>query len=189
MKIILASASPRRKELMDLMEVPYQVIPSQFDEKRDESLEPEKQVEKLAYGKAKDVLDRTTGDRIIIGCDTLVYKDGKFYGKPKTEDVARKMLEELKDAYHEVITGLSIFIVKDDVVQEYISHDTTRIHIKDMSEKEIGQWIATGKALDKAGAYAIQEEFCVFIDRIEGSYFSTIGLPVHQVYDVIKQYC
>lgn len=115
MKIILASASPRRKELMDLMEVPYQVIPSQFDEKRDESLDPEKQVEKLAYGKAKDVLDRTTGDRIIIGCDTLVYKDGKFYGKPKTEDVARKMLEELKDAYHEVITGLSIFIVKDDV--------------------------------------------------------------------------
>ena len=75
MKIILASASPRRKELMDLMEVPYQVIPSQFDEKRDESLEPEKQVEKLAYGKAKDVLDRTTGDRIIIGSDTLVYKD------------------------------------------------------------------------------------------------------------------
>ena len=188
MKVILASASPRRKELMDMMGVDYEVIPSNFEEKRDESLERTKQVELLSYGKAKEVFERTTGNRIVIGSDTLVYSNGKFYGKPKVEEVAKQMLRELSGKTHEVITGLTVFVEKDGKVEETIQHNVTKIHIKDMSEEEIDQWIGTGKALDKAGAYAIQEEFCVFIDFIEGSYYSTIGLPVHQLYDVLKKY-
>lgn len=188
MKVILASASPRRKELMDMIGVSYEVIPSQFEEKRNEDLERTKQVEELAYGKAKEVFQRTTGERIVIGCDTLVYGNGKFYGKPKVDNVARQMLQELNGKEHEVITGLTVLVEKDGKIEEYVSHDVSKIHIKEMSEKEISKWIATGKPLDKAGAYAIQEEFCVFIDKIEGSYFSTIGLPVHQLYDVLKKY-
>lgn len=188
MKVILASASPRRKELMDMMGVSYEVVPSQFEEKRDESLERTKQVENLSYGKAKDVFQRTSGDRIVIGCDTLVYCNGKFYGKPKVEEVARKMLRELSGETHEVITGLTVLVEKDGKIEEYIDHNVTKIHIKDMTDEEINKWVETGKALDKAGAYAIQEEFCVFIDHIDGSYFSTIGLPVHQLYDVLKKY-
>jgi len=188
MKVILASASPRRKELMDKMGVSYEVIPSRFEEKRDESLDRTRQVELLAYGKAKEVFQRTTGDRLVIGCDTLVYGNGKFYGKPKVESVAKQMLQELSGKTHEVITGLTVLVEKDGKTEEYVEHNTTKIHIKDMTDQEIEKWIATGKALDKAGAYAIQEEFCVFIDSIEGSYFSTIGLPVDQLYDVLKKY-
>lgn len=114
MKVILASASPRRKELMDMMGVDYEVIPSNFEEKRDESLERTKQVELLSYGKAKEVFERTTGNRIVIGSDTLVYCNGKFYGKPKVEEVAKQMLRELSGKTHEVITGLTVFVEKTE---------------------------------------------------------------------------
>jgi len=188
MDIILASKSPRRKELMDLLDVSYRVEPSQYEENRDITLPRREQIEKLALGKAKEVFERTSGDRIVIGSDTLVYRDGKFYGKPQTEEKAKEMLKELQGVSHEVMTGLAILVEKDGEYFEHISHDISTIHIKEMSEEEIDKWIKTGEALDKAGAYAIQGKFCVFIDKMEGSYFSTIGLPVHQVYDVIKKY-
>jgi len=123
MDIILASKSPRRKELMDLLDISYRVEPSRYEENRDITLPRREQIEKLALGKAKEVFERTSGNRIVIGSDTLVYRDGKFYGKPQTEEKAKEMLKELQGVSHEVMTGLAILVEKDGVVKS-IDSDT-----------------------------------------------------------------
>lgn len=188
MKIILASKSPRRKELMDLLNVDYDVLVSNADETLEEGLSMEEQSKKLALVKAKAVFEQTSGDRIVIGADTLVYKDNKKYGKPGNAKNAIKMLNELKNATHQVCTGIAILVQKSNNYNEIVDYITTSIHIKDMTDAEIQDWINTGKAFDKAGAYAIQEEFAKFIDRIDGNYSSVVGLPIDKVYDVIKKY-
>lgn len=190
MKIILASASPRRKELLGLITQNFEVIVSGVEENLKEGLEPEEQTMRLAYIKAKDVFDRTTGDRIIIGSDTIVTKNMKIYGKPKDKEDAKKMIKELieGDKIHCVITGLSILIEKNGKYKEYNTYDEVKVFLKDISDKEIEKWIDSGKAMDKAGAYGIQNEFCVFIDKIDGNYTSIVGLPTQKVYDVLKEY-
>lgn len=190
MKIILASASPRRKELLGLITQNFEVIVSGVDEKLKEGLELQEQTMRLAYIKAKDVFDRTTGDRIIIGSDTIVTKNMKIYGKPKDKEDAKKMIKELieGDKIHCVITGLSILIEKNGKYKEYNTYDEVKVFLKDISDKEIEKWIDSGKAMDKAGAYGIQNEFCVFIDKIDGNYTSIVGLPTQKVYDVLKEY-
>lgn len=188
MKIILASKSPRRKELMDLLNVNYEIIVSDADETLENGLTMEEQSKKLAFAKAKAVFDVTQGDRIVIGADTLVYKDDKKYGKPGNAKIAKKMLNELKNTEHQVCTGIAVLVQKDDIYREIIDYSLTSIHIKDMTNEEIDEWIATGKAFDKAGAYAIQDEFAKFIDKIDGNYSSVVGLPIDKVYDVIKKF-
>ncbi len=190
MRIILASGSPRRKELLGMITSNFEVQVSGVDEKLEEGLTPQKQVERLAYIKAKDVFDKTSGDRIVIGSDTVVAKNMKIYGKPTDKADAKKMIKELidGDGVHSVITGLSILIDGNGEIKEYTSHDETKVFLKKMSDKEIEKWVDSGKAMDKAGAYGIQNEFCVFVEKIEGNYNSVVGLPVHMVYDVIKEY-
>ena len=185
-KIILASQSPRRKELLNLMGLKYEVMVSNADETLEEGLSVEEQSKRLGYIKAKDVFDKTKGDRIVIGSDTMVYKDNKIYGKPKDRKDAIKMLLELKDAKHTVITSLAVLIEKNGIYKEYVDYDKTDVYIKDMSQEEIEEWVDTRKPYDLAGGYAIQSEFAVFIDRIEGNFFSVVGLPIHKLYDVIK---
>lgn len=187
MKIILASKSPRRKELLDLLKVKYEIKVSNAEETIEKELKPEEQAKKLAYIKAKTVFDETEGDRIIIGSDTMVVKDGKIYGKPKDKEDALKILKELNGQKHEVITGLAILVQKGNKYQEHITYDKTQVKIKDMSEKEIINWIDTGEAYDKAGAYAIQGEFSIFIEKIDGNYSTVVGLPIHKVYDILKE--
>lgn len=188
MKIILASKSPRRKELMDLLNVNYDVIVSNADETLENGLSMEEQSKKLAYLKAKAVFDETFGDRIVIGADTLVYKDNEKLGKPGSSENAFYMLEKLKNSTHQVCTGIAVLVQKDGVYNEIVDYSTTSIHIKDMSDREIQEWIDTGKAFDKAGAYAIQDEFAKFIDRIDGNYSSVVGLPIDKVYESIKKF-
>ena len=148
----------------------------------------EEQVTHLAYQKAKSVFDITQGDRIVIGSDTMVTKNEKIYGKPKTEEHAKEMLQELTsgDKTHQVLTGLCILIEKNGICQEYKTFDKTTVFLKPMSDEEINKWIATEKAMDKAGAYAIQDEFSVFVEKIEGNYSTVLGLPTHKLYDLIK---
>lgn len=148
----------------------------------------EEQVTHLAYQKAKSVFDITQGDRIVIGSDTMVTKDGKIYGKPQSEEHAKEMLQELTsgDKTHQVLTGLCILIEKNGICQEYKTFDKTAVFLKPMSDEEINKWIATEKAMDKAGAYAIQDEFSVFVEKIEGNYSTVLGLPTHKLYDLIK---
>ena len=116
----------------------------------------------------------------------MVVKDGKTYGKPKDKEDALKILKELNGQKHEVITGLAILVQKGNKYQEHITYDKTQVKIKDMSEKEIINWIDTGEAYDKAGAYAIQGEFSIFIEKIDGNYSTVVGLPIHKVYDILK---
>lgn len=188
MKIILASKSPRRKELMDLLNVNYEVIVSDADETLEDGLSMEEQSKKLALTKAKAVFDETQGDRIVIGADTLVYKGTQKLGKPGNVENAIKMLNELKNSVHQVCTGIAILVQRNNIYSEIVDCSTTSIHIKDMTDSEIKEWIDTGKAFDKAGAYAIQEEFAKFIDRIDGNYTSVVGLPIDKVYDIIKKF-
>lgn len=187
MKIILASKSPRRKELMDMLNLKYEVIVSDADETLEEGLTIEEQAKRLSYIKAKTVFDETTGDRIVIGSDTMVIKDGKIYGKPKHEEDAFKILKELNGTKHQVITGLAILVERNGKYEEHLDYDITEVYFKDMTDTEIKNWIATGKAMDKAGAYAIQGEFCVFIEKINGNYTTVMGLPIHKVYEILKK--
>ena len=188
MKVILASGSPRRKELLKLIVPKFEVITSQIDEQIEEKLTPEEKASKLANMKAKDVFSNTSGDRVVIGSDTMVAKDGKVYGKPKNNENAKQIIKELLrgDKTHEVITGLSVIIEKDSKIKEYNTYDKAKIYLKDMTDDEIEKWINTGKASDKAGAYAIQEEFCVFVEKIDGNYTTIVGLPTHKLYDILK---
>lgn len=186
MKIILASKSPRRKELMNMLNLEYEVIVSEADETLKEGITIEEQAKRLSYIKAKTVFEETLGDRIVIGSDTMVIKDNKIYGKPKDEEEALKILKELNGTKHQVITGLAILVEKDGKYEEYIDYDITEVYFKNMTDTEIKNWISTGKAMDKAGAYAIQGEFSVFIEKINGNYWAVVGLPIHKVYDILK---
>lgn len=190
MKIILTSGSPRRKELLELITPKFEVLVSGIDEKLEKGLTSQEQSERLAYIKAKDIYEKTNGNRIIIGSDTIVTKNGKIYGKPKDKNHAKQMIKELLegDKTHSIITGLCVIIEKDGKYKEYKTFDEVKVFLKDMSDKEIDKWIDTGNAMDKAAAYGIQNEFCVFVDKIEGNYTSVVGLPTHKLYDIIKKY-
>lgn len=190
MKIILASGSPRRKELLQLIVPKFEIIVSGIDEKLKEGLTPQEQVSRLAYIKAKDVFKKTERDRIIIGSDTIVTKDEKIYGKPKDRNHAKQMIKELLkgDKVHSIMTGFSVIINIKGEYKEYKTFDEAKVYLKDISDKEIDRWLDTGNAMDKAAAYGIQNEFCVFIDKIEGNYTTAVGLPTHKLYDIIKEY-
>lgn len=183
MKIILASKSPRRKELMDLLDINYEVIVSEADETLEKGLSIEEQSKKLAYIKAKTVFDQTEGERIVIGSDTMVIKENKVYGKPKSREDAFNMLKELQNAKHQVITSLCI-ITKDST---YTDYDITDVYFKEMTDDEINVWLDKDQYLDKAGAYAAQGSFIKHIAKIDGNYSTVIGLPIHKVYDQLKQ--
>ena len=188
MKVILASKSPRRKELMDLLGINYEIMVSEADETLEEGLTLQEQSKKLGYIKAKSIFDKTSGDRIVVGSDTIVVKDGKIYGKPKDRQDAINMLNTLKNDKHQVITSIAVLVEKEGKYEEYLDCDITDVYISDMSQEEIEAWINTGKAYDKAGAYAIQLEFAKYIDKIDGNYNAVIGLPINKVYQVLKKH-
>lgn len=187
MKIILASQSPQRKDLMDLMNLKYEIMVSNVEETFIDNLSITEQSKRLAYIKAKEVFNKTTEDRIVIGSDSMVLKDNKIYGKPNDENDAFNMLTDLQNATHQVITSLAVLVQKDGKYLEFIDYDIAEVSIKPMSEKEILDWIATGKALNKAGAYGIQTEFAVYIDKIVGNYSTIVGLPIHKLDDILKR--
>lgn len=120
----------------------------------------------------------------------MVVKNGKIYGKPRDQQHAKEMIKELllDNKTHEIITGLSVIVEKNGEYKEYKTVDKVKVYFKDISDTEIEKWLNTGNAMDKAGAYGIQNEFCVFIEKIEGNYTTAVGLPTHKLYDIIKDY-
>ncbi len=190
MRFILASASPRRKELLRLIVPEFEIITSSIEEKLKEGLTPQEQATNLAYKKAKDIYERTEGDRIVIGADTIVTKNEKIYGKPKDKNNAKQMIKELLggDRTHNIITGLCAIINKEGNFKEYKLFDEVKVFLNCMSDNEIDRWLETGNAMDKAGAYGMQNEFCVFVNKIYGNYTTAIGLPTHKLYNIIKEY-
>ena len=187
MKIILASKSPRRKELLELMGIhDFEVKVSNVDETLKENLTIQEQIKDLAHRKAKAVLDTIGEDCIVIGADTIVEKNGKIYGKPKTKQEAYEMLKEFSNATHQVVTGVCVLKQENGKVTCYVDEDTTQIEIKPLTDQEIMDWIDSGEAMDKAGAYAIQGKFAVHIQKMNGNYHSVMGLPINKLYDIMK---
>ena len=173
MKIILASASPRRKELLTLAGFDYEVVVSECEEILPDGITPDKAVEELARQKAEDVFARHN-DAMIIAADTVVALDNTILGKPQNEDDAFRMLSSLSGRRHTVFTGVCIK-TKD---KTDIFHVATEVDFYELSEKEIKDYIATKEPMDKAGSYGIQGKGFVLVKGIHGDYFNVVGLPL-----------
>lgn len=186
-KIILASQSPRRKELLSLMGLTFDVLPSQKEEVIDPKLPLNKLSESLAYQKAEDVFNQTEGNRIVIGSDTLVKVGGKLFGKPKDDQEAICMLKSLSNNTHEVITSLCVLIENNGEVKKYLTHDIAKVKFLKLSDETIAEYLKSGEHKDKAGAYAVQGRSGMFIKQIKGSFASVMGLPTHQLFEILKK--
>ncbi|MFW5999051.1 MAG: Maf family protein [Halanaerobiaceae bacterium] len=184
-KMVLASASPRRKELLNRLGVNFTTVPAGINEEKFADLEPEKMVKNLARAKAEEV-SGLAEETIIIAADTVVVYDNRVLGKPADKQEAREMLKKLQGDRHIVLTGLSVLsTVKDEV---YSICDSTEVFMKKVDVEEIEAYIKTGEPMDKAGAYGIQGLGGIFIDKIIGSYFTVMGLPVHRLDDLLKKF-
>ncbi len=186
MKIILASKSPRRKELLSLITNDFDIIVSDADENVDKTLTSAEKVKSIAKQKANIVANNVDEDCVVIGSDTIVVVDETILGKPHDHDDAVRMLRMISGRTHKVMTGVSVVIKKAGNLKEINDVDITDVHVNALSDEEIESWINTGNAWDKAGAYAIQQEFSVHIDKINGSFATVMGLPVHLVYNILK---
>jgi len=180
-KIILASNSPRRRQLLEMLGLNFEVIISSVDEKIDPGLSEEDLVMDLAYQKAVDIF-RTHKDDIVIGFDTLVYADGHTLGKPKDRDDARRMLSILSGTTHVVITGCAIITKK----MSKSFYEAAEVTFYPMSEAEIEAYISTKEPFDKAGAYAVQGVGSKYIKGINGDFYTVMGLPVARLYHELK---
>lgn len=187
MKVILASKSPRRTALLDLIKVDFEVMPSSYKEVINNKVDIEEASKELAYEKALDVFNNTQGDRTIIGADTIVVKDGKIFGKPKDRNEAIKMLKQLQGDIHSVYTSVAILIEDRGKYKEYKEIVRTDINVNPITDAEIIEYIDQEEPYDKAGAYAIQSCFCKYISEIDGNYMSVIGLPVDKIYSILKE--
>ncbi|TDL34408.1 septum formation inhibitor Maf [Jeotgalibacillus sp. S-D1] len=171
-EIILASASPRRKELLSYLNLPFKVQPSSFEELFSPADVPEEVVLRLAKGKAADVAQQYP-DAAVIGCDTIVVCE-QILGKPRNEKEAELMLNQLSDRTHTVWTGVSILYGKKRV--EFV--ERTEVTFWPLTQKDIQAYIKSGDCFDKAGAYGIQSGGALFVRKIHGDYYSVVGLPV-----------
>jgi septum formation protein len=172
--LILASASPRRKALLESMGYDFEVYPSEVKERLREKETPEENAERLACLKARSVRDQVKRGT-IIGCDTVVAVGTKVLGKPDGPEDARKILSFLSGKVQRVISGLCLISATEEI--EISGYDVTRVYTKPMSAEEIDAYIATGECFGKAGAYAIQETGDRFIERLEGSFNNVVGFP------------
>lgn len=187
-KIVLASASPRRAELLDKIGLEFEVIPSGTEEIIDEQEKPEDIVKKLSGEKARDVANKLSDskeDTLVIGADTIVVAD-KILGKPVSLEVAFKMLNMLQGRSHKVITGVTIIDAKSGkTVSEAVE---TLVYMRKLSPDEINAYINTGEPMDKAGAYGIQGIGALLIDKIEGCYFNVVGLPLSTLAKMLNNF-
>ena len=185
--IILASASPRRKEILELADLDFDIMPSDAEEITTKT-EPHEVVMELASIKARDIYERSDKQSMVIGADTVVAYHGQVLGKPADEADAKRTLMMLSGQTHEVYTGVAILSYNNACEKEIINHAVeTKVHVHEMSEEEIRAYIATGDPMDKAGAYGIQGSFAAYIDGIEGDYYNVVGLPVSYVYQQLKK--
>jgi septum formation protein len=179
MNLVLASSSPRRKELLEAAKIPFTVRPAQVDEQPLAGESPDAHVRRLAEAKAKAVWRE---GETVIGADTVVTLDGALLGKPQDSADARRMLRLLSGRTHQVLTGICLY----DGITCRTAVETTEVEFAELASDEIGRYIAGGEPLDKAGAYGIQGEASKFVRRIDGCYFNVVGLPVPLVYSFIR---
>jgi septum formation protein len=184
--IILASGSPRRRELLRQIGLEFEVKPALAEPSVETfiklGLPPEQAVLKVAEAKLDSVLNTDNVNSIIIAADTIVAKDGKVFGKPKNVADAKRMLSILSGTTHQVLTGIAIF----NRGERCTFTERTDVTFRPLSDLEIDEYVSTGEPLDKAGAYGIQGRAAVFVSRIEGDYFNVVGLPLCRLAAAIK---
>jgi septum formation protein len=184
-RIILASASPRRKELLkQLIGDNFEVSISSYDETPLSHMEPEELIIHHCVQKARDVAENFDSG-IIISADTAVVFTGEVMGKPHTSENAKEMLEKISDQKIQVITGITVIDIDGD--QEITESEITNLKMKDLTQKEIESYVSTGEPLDKAGAFAIQGKGAAIVEKIEGDYFNVVGLPLFRLGRILEK--
>ncbi|WP_297518055.1 Maf-like protein [uncultured Clostridium sp.] len=185
MSIILASKSPRRKELLSKIVKDFEVIASEFDESLIKFTgDVESYVKELAICKAKEVAQNIKKQAIVISADTIVVLENKILGKPKNRKEAECMLSSLSGNNHRVCTGLCVLdTTTNKIIQKAVF---TKVKFSKLTNKEIQEYIDTGSPMDKAGAYGIQDFAAVFVEEIEGCYYNVMGLPLNVLYNILK---
>jgi septum formation protein len=188
MKLILASASARRAEILRAAGVPFEALSMDVDESRRAGETVEAMVLRLAEAKARTVvasLKSPNETTLVVGADTVVDLDGEVLGKPGSARVAAEMLRKLSGRTHRVVTGLSVIRVPGG--EERLELETTQVRFAPLTAEEIDRYAATDEPLDKAGAYAIQGIAGRYVERIEGCYFNVVGLPIARLYRILKE--
>lgn len=186
MRIILASQSPRRSQLLELLGIPFEVKVSDTEEKIT-SQNPVQVTEALSCQKAEAVAGMIP-DGIVIGADTVVSLDNKILGKPADRQEAWNMIRAIQGRSHKVYTGVTVIQRKNGVeTGRHIFSEETIVKVAPMSENEVKSYISLPEPYDKAGGYGIQGVFAKYIEGIEGDYFNVVGLPIHRVYDALKE--
>ncbi len=184
-QMILASASPRRRELLSRIGLAFTVKPACGEERGRGALAWE-QVEELALQKAEEIAEEAGENVIVIGADTLVFLDGKPMGKPQDEKEAARMLSALQGRTHQVYTGVALIWSRGGEQRRRSFHECTDVTVYPMTQEEILAYIRTGEPMDKAGAYGIQGLFARHIQKIDGDYNNVVGLPVGRLYQEMK---
>lgn len=183
-KIILASTSPRRRQLLKQLGLEFEVVGSEVEEKLNPRLKPRHQVEELALQKAEAVASKFD-DAIVIGADTLVALGDEILGKPKDKNDAKRMLKKLRGRQHSIVTG---FVLIDTAAKRTIIKSVeTKVWFRKIPPQEIAAYIEKDKPLDKAGAYALQDRAAIFVEKIEGDYFGGVGLPLYTFAKELKK--
>ncbi|MFQ5640139.1 MAG: Maf family protein [bacterium] len=184
-KLILASSSPRRAQLLNLLGLAFEVRDSFFDEESESFSIPEVQVLDLAHKKASRVAENIR-DGLVVGADTVVVIDDLILGKPKDKKDALHMLKQLSGRSHTVYTGFAI--IEHPSGQAVSDYDKTEVFFRDLSDEEIEHYVDTESPMDKAGAYGIQDESAVFVDKIEGCFYNVVGFPLTKFYTTLKSF-
>ena len=188
--VVLASASPRRTELLEQGNIKHVVMPSHSEEVITSQV-PSQVVEELSAQKAEDVYQqyekKNAGDFLVIGSDTVVAADGKILGKPKDKEEAYQMISMLQGKAHQVYTGVTLLIKKDGKKIRKTFHECSDVHVYPMCKEEIREYIATGEPMDKAGSYGIQGLFGIYVKGICGDYNNVVGLPVARLFHEMKK--
>ena len=184
MNVILASGSPRRKELLEMLQVKnLQIVPARGEEKPHPELAPDELVKELSRCKAAEVAAQFAADDVVIGADTIVVLDGQVLGKPKDKADAKRMLSALSGRVHTVYTGVTV--IRGETV---LSHaERTEVHFRPLTAAEIDAYIATGEPMDKAGAYGAQGYASLFVEKLEGDFFNVMGLPLCALGNLLKR--
>lgn len=175
MNIILASGSPRRKEILEMLGTENLIVrPAKGEERAPEGAGPGEIVEALASAKAEEIARGAAADDAVIAADTIVWFRDRVFGKPHSVSEAVEMLEALSGNFHEVYTGVAV--IRNGKLS--VEHEVTRVFFREMTPSEIEAYVATGEPMDKAGAYGAQGKGSMFVERIEGDFFNVMGLPV-----------
>ncbi len=183
-EIILASASPRRKALLERLVRDFKVMPSRIDEAMDCANSPEDVAVTNAHLKALDI-SKDNPDSLVIGADTVVVLNGKMLGKPKDDAESVRMLESLSGNTHEVITGIALVSVNLSI--RITGHESTRVRFRNLTEKQINDYVTQGNCLDKAGAYGIQDVGDTFVREVDGNIDNVMGLPMKLLENLLRE--